>query len=127
MSSDIRRRPEGALLRTYLRAAGIAPESIAKPLIGVVTVSTQVFSEHPLARDLGVSAAKGVELSGGFAVIKDILKKIGYTGTIIVYENIDDAIIYIQNNSKSDDINIVTGSLYLVGEVRNKLGLEFIL
>ena len=68
MSSDIRRRPEGALLRTYLRAAGIAPESIAKPLIGVVTISTQVFSERPLARDLGVSAAKGVELSGGFAV-----------------------------------------------------------
>lgn len=68
MSSDIRSRPEGALLRTYLRAAGIAPESIAKPLIGVVTVSTQVFSERPQARDLGTSAAKGVEAAGGFAV-----------------------------------------------------------
>lgn len=68
MSSDIRRRPEGALLRTYLRAAGIAPESIAKPLVGVVTVSTQVFSERPQARDLGTAAAKGVEAAGGFPV-----------------------------------------------------------
>ena len=68
MSSDIRRRPEGALLRTYLAAAGVAPDAISKPLIGVVTCATQVFSEKPDARNLGDLAANGVQSAGGLAV-----------------------------------------------------------
>ena len=43
MPADIRRRPEGALLRTYLAAAGVAPEAISKPLVGVVTCADPVF------------------------------------------------------------------------------------
>src|SRR4051812_11724812 len=66
--SDIRQRPEGALFRTYLRAAGVSPESCAKPLIGVATVSTQVFSEKPDAKDLGGAVVSGVEAAGGLAV-----------------------------------------------------------
>ena len=50
---EIRFRPEGVLLRTYLRAAGVAPESIAKPLVGVVTVSSQIFGERPVTKELG--------------------------------------------------------------------------
>lgn len=68
MSLDIRFRPEGALLRTYLTAAGIGPDAFHKPMIGVVTVSTQMFSEQPDARDLGGAATNGVESAGGIAV-----------------------------------------------------------
>jgi dihydroxy-acid dehydratase len=68
MQSNIRRRPEGAILRTYLAAAGMAPESISKPLIGVVTASTQIFSEKPHAKDLGNAVVSGIEASGGIAV-----------------------------------------------------------
>jgi dihydroxyacid dehydratase/phosphogluconate dehydratase len=53
MSTDIRQRPEGALLRTYLTAAGVGPDAIQKPLIGVATAATQVFSEKPDAKELG--------------------------------------------------------------------------
>lgn len=74
MQSDIRRRPEGALLRTYLAAAGMAPESIQKPLVGVVTAATQVFSEKPDARDLGSAAVSGVEAAGGIAVRWDTVR-----------------------------------------------------
>jgi len=74
MQSDIRRRPEGALLRTYLRAAGVGPEAITKPLIGVVTVATQIFSERPHARELGTFAVKGIEAAGGVAVRWDSVR-----------------------------------------------------
>jgi dihydroxy-acid dehydratase len=74
MSSDIRYRPEGALLRTYLSTAGVSPESIEKPLIGVATVSTQVFSEKPDARDLGTAVCSGVESAGGIAVRWDTVR-----------------------------------------------------
>ena len=67
-TGGIRLKPEGALLRTYLRAAGVAPESIAKPLVGVVTVATQVFSERPDAKELGNAVVSGVEAAGGIAV-----------------------------------------------------------
>ncbi len=67
-AGGIRLKPEGALLRTYLRAAGVAPESIAKPLIGVVTVATQIFSERPDAKELGNAVTAGVEAAGGIAV-----------------------------------------------------------
>ncbi len=70
----IRLRPEGALLRTYLRAAGVAQESINKPLIGVVTVATQIFSERPDARELGNAAVSGVEAAGGMAVRWDTVR-----------------------------------------------------
>jgi dihydroxy-acid dehydratase len=65
---EIRFRPEGALLRTYLRAAGVAPESIAKPLVGVVTVSSQVFGECPGPKELGDAVVKGVEAAGGMVM-----------------------------------------------------------
>lgn len=68
MQSNIRRRPEGAILRTYLAAAGMTPESISKPLIGVVTASTQIFSEKPHAKDLGNAVVSGIESTGGIAV-----------------------------------------------------------
>lgn len=68
MQSNIRRRPEGAILRTYLAAAGMTPESISKPLVGVVTASTQVLSERPDARELGNAVVSGVEAAGGMAV-----------------------------------------------------------
>lgn len=68
MSADIKRRPEGALLRTYLTAAGMGADAISKPLIGVVTASTQVFSEKPDARELGGAAVSGIEQAGGVAV-----------------------------------------------------------
>jgi len=74
MGSDIRNRPEGALLRTYLTAAGIGPDAMAKPLIGVATVSTQIFSERPDARDLGGAATSGIEASGGIAVRWDTVR-----------------------------------------------------
>lgn len=74
MSSDIRQRPEGALLRTYLRAAGVHPDSFAKPLIGVATASTQVFSEKPDAKDLGGAVVSGIEASGGLAVRWDTVR-----------------------------------------------------
>ena len=73
-TGGIRLRPEGALLRTYLRAAGIAPESISKPLIGVVTVATQIFSERPDAKELGNAVVTGVEASGGLAVRWDTVR-----------------------------------------------------
>lgn len=63
--SHIRRRPEGVLLRTYLTAAGVSPESNAKPLIGVASCSTQVFSEKSLARELATSVRFGIEGSDG--------------------------------------------------------------
>lgn len=71
---DIRLKPEGALMRTYLRAAGVAPESISKPLVGVVTVSTQIFSERPDAKDLGAAVVSGVEAAGGIAVRWDTVR-----------------------------------------------------
>ena len=74
MSNDIRRRPEGALLRTYLTAAGVSPESFEKPIIGVATVSTQVFSENPDAKELGTATVKGIEKSGGIAVRWDTVR-----------------------------------------------------
>ncbi len=74
MSNDIRQRPEGALLRTYLRAAGVAPESFAKPLIGVATVATQVFSEKPEAKDLGAAVVTGIEAAGGIGVRWDTVR-----------------------------------------------------
>lgn len=74
MHSEIRTRPEGALLRTYLRAAGIGPDAMTKPLIGVVTVATQIFSERPQARELGTFAVKGVESAGGVAVRWDSVR-----------------------------------------------------
>src|SRR5690348_2168889 len=73
-SGGIRLRPEGALLRTYLRAAGIAPESFTKPLIGVVTVATQIFSERPDAKELGNAVVSGIEASGGIAVRWDTVR-----------------------------------------------------
>ncbi len=73
-NGGIRLRPEGALLRTYLRAAGVARESISKPLIGVVTVATQVFSEKPDAKELGNAVVSGVEASGGIAVRWDTVR-----------------------------------------------------
>jgi dihydroxy-acid dehydratase len=72
--SDIRQRPEGALLRTYLRAAGIAPESFSKPLIGVAAAASQVFSERPDARELGNAAATGLEKAGGIAIRWDTVR-----------------------------------------------------
>ena len=78
MSSDIRRRPEGAILRTYLSAAGVAPESLTKPMIGVVTASTQVFSEKPDARTLGEAAAQGIQDEGGMAVRWDTVRSPEY-------------------------------------------------
>lgn len=74
MGIDIRQRPEGALLRTYLTAAGVAPDSFHKPMIGVATASTQVFSEKPEARDLGTAAASGIEASGGIAMRWDTVR-----------------------------------------------------
>ena len=74
MPNDIRRRPEGALLRTYLSAAGVSQDSFEKPLIGVATVSTQVFSEKPDARDLGGAVASGIEATGGIAVRWDTVR-----------------------------------------------------
>ncbi|MFN0117877.1 MAG: dihydroxy-acid dehydratase [Elusimicrobiota bacterium] len=74
MHSEIRKRPEGALLRTYLQAAGVAPESISKPMIGVVTASTQVFSERPQAKDLGDHVVSGVQSVGGIAVRWDTVR-----------------------------------------------------
>ncbi len=74
MPNDIRLRPEGALLRTYLSAAGVAPDSMGKPLIGVATVSTQVFSEKPDARDLCAAVVSGVEAAGGIAVRWDTVR-----------------------------------------------------
>src|SRR5581483_8274827 len=65
---EIRFRPEGVLLRTYLRAAGVAPESIAKPLVGVVTVSSQIFGEQPAPKELGDAVVKGIESAGGMVV-----------------------------------------------------------
>lgn len=73
-NQDIRRRPEGALFRTYLSAAGIAPESFSKPLIGVATASTQVFSEKSDARDLGNAVVSGIESGGGIAVRWDTVR-----------------------------------------------------
>src|SRR5688572_14965501 len=74
MQSEIRTRPEGALLRAYLRAAGVGPEAISKPLIGVVTVATQIFSERPHARELGTLVVKGIEAAGGVAVRWDSVR-----------------------------------------------------
>ncbi len=74
MGSDIRNRPEGALLRTYLSAAGIGPDAMKKPLIGVATVSTQIFSEKPDARDLGGAVTSGIEAAGGIAVRWDSVR-----------------------------------------------------
>ncbi len=74
MSTDIRQRPEGALLRTYLSAAGVGPEAFEKPLIGVATAATQVFSEKPDAKELGNAAATGVEQNGGIAVRWDTVR-----------------------------------------------------
>jgi len=74
MAADIRQKPEGALLRTYLTAAGIGPEAFHKPMIGVVTASSQVFSEKPDARDLGGAAINGIEASGGIAVRWDTMR-----------------------------------------------------
>lgn len=73
-NNDIRQRPEGALLRTYLRAAGVSPESFHKPLIGVVTAASQVFSEKPDARELGNQVVAGVEKGGGIAVRWDTVR-----------------------------------------------------
>lgn len=72
--SDIRNRPEGALLRTYLRAAGVTPEAFSKPLIGVATAASQVFSERPEARELGNAVASGIEAAGGIAVRWDTVR-----------------------------------------------------
>ncbi len=74
MHSEIRKRPEGALLRAYFQAAGISPDAISKPLIGIVTVATQIFSERPQARELGTFAVKGVEAAGGVAVRWDSIR-----------------------------------------------------
>ncbi|MCG3204127.1 MAG: Dihydroxy-acid dehydratase [Elusimicrobia bacterium] len=74
MSGGIRLKPEGALLRTYLQAAGVSPESLSKPLVGVVTVSTQIFSERPDAKELGNAVTLGVEISGGIAVRWDTVR-----------------------------------------------------
>ena len=60
MSTDIRQRPEGALFRTYLSAAGVGPDAIQKPLIGVATAATQVFSEKPDAKELGNATATNI-------------------------------------------------------------------
>lgn len=67
-------KPEGALLRTYLRAAGVAPESLAKPLVGVVTVSTQISSERADAKELGSAVVAGLEAAGGIAVRWDTVR-----------------------------------------------------
>lgn len=75
MSTDIRQRPEGALLRTYLTAAGVGPDAFQKPLIGVATAATQVFSEKPDAKELGNAAATGIEqMGGGIAVRWDTVR-----------------------------------------------------
>src|SRR5258708_2227790 len=74
MSSDIRQRPEGALLRTYLRAAGVSPESFGKPIIGVATAATQIFSEKPDAKDLGGAVVSGIEANGGIALRWDTVR-----------------------------------------------------
>lgn len=74
MPTDIRQRPEGALLRTYLTAAGIGPDAFQKPLVGVATAATQVFSEKPDAKELGNAAATGVEQAGGIAVRWDTVR-----------------------------------------------------
>lgn len=70
MSTDIRQRPEGALFRTYLSAAGVGPDAIQKPLIGVATAATQVFSEKPDAKELGNATATGIEQIGGGIVVR---------------------------------------------------------
>ena len=62
MPSDFRSRPEGALLRTYLTAAGVAPDSFGKPMIGVVGCATQLFSERPEAKKLADATTKSLEL-----------------------------------------------------------------
>lgn len=74
MPNEIRLRPEGAILRTYLAAAGVAPHSLAKPLIGVVTAATQIFSEKPDAHELGSKVVSGIEAAGGIAVRWDTLR-----------------------------------------------------
>jgi dihydrofolate synthase/folylpolyglutamate synthase len=53
------------------------------------------------------------------------LRSLGYTGEIIVSERVEDAVTYVQEHVSSRSIAVVTGSLYLVGELRTKLGLEF--
>lgn len=74
MSNDIRRRPEGALLRTYLSAAGVSQESFGKPHVGVATVATQVFSEKPFVRELGQTAASAIESEGGLVIRWDTVR-----------------------------------------------------
>ena len=65
---EIRFRPEGVLLRTYLRAAGVAADAIAKPMVGVLTVTSQIFTERPETKELGDAVARGVESAGGMVV-----------------------------------------------------------
>lgn len=72
MAHDIRHRPEGLLHRLYLTAAGLDATAIQKPLIGVASSATQVFSENPDARDLGGAAASGIDAAGGISVRWDM-------------------------------------------------------
>lgn len=69
----------------------------------------------------------GRNLAAPSESIKDMLERVGFKGKIMVAQQVSDAIEKIESIHDQDILRVVTGSLYLVGEVRNKLGLEVIL
>ncbi|MDQ3239632.1 MAG: hypothetical protein M3P33_03855 [bacterium] len=54
-----------------------------------------------------------------------IAQRLGYKGDIIIKDSLSDAVKYAQNISMSEDLIVITGSLYLVGEARTILGLRY--
>jgi len=57
--------------------------------------------------------------------LSEKLIRLGFKGNIIVRDNIEKAVKYVNGLPKKNTICVVTGSLYLVGEARSALGLVF--
>ena len=69
----------------------------------------------------GADAGRGGQFTKDFTDLELLIDKLGDTKTIVVKDQIIDAIDYAKSIAKKSDLICITGSLFTVGEARDYL------
>jgi len=99
------------VFRKLILVIGILSDKNIDEMLEIIT---------PIA-DLIIVTKSGNERACNPVVLKDKVIKTGFKKEIVVKEKLKDAIVYSKSVAKKDDLIIITGSLFTVGDARDIL------
>ncbi|MBI4067272.1 bifunctional folylpolyglutamate synthase/dihydrofolate synthase [Candidatus Gottesmanbacteria bacterium] len=95
----------------------IKSDKNAKEMLKLITPISKkiIFTEFSMMRDQGKIESYNV------AILKTMVRVLKFKGDITAFKDIQEAVRQALSLAKKDDLILVTGSLYLVGEVRREI------